>query len=36
VLPPLRLNKSHEYDHINELKWKGKHDIQLFADAAER
>jgi hypothetical protein len=21
VLPPLRLNKSHEFDHIDELKW---------------
>ncbi len=36
VLPPLRLNKQHEFDHIDELKWKGKHDIQLFADAAAR
>lgn len=24
VLPPLRLNKRHEFDHIDELKWKGK------------
>lgn len=36
VLSPLRLNKQHEFDHIDELKWKGKHDIQLFADAAAR
>jgi hypothetical protein len=21
VLPPLRLNKQHEFDHIDELKW---------------
>jgi hypothetical protein len=36
VLPPLRLNKRHEFDHIDELRWKGKHDIRLFADAAAR
>jgi hypothetical protein len=36
VLPPLRLNKPHEFDHIDDLHWKGKQDIQLFADAAAR
>jgi hypothetical protein len=36
VLAPLRLNKRHEFDHIDELRWKGKPDVQLFADAAKR
>jgi PIN like domain len=36
VLPALRLNKQHEFDHIEDLHWKGKQDTQLFADAAAR
>jgi hypothetical protein len=36
VLPPLRLNKQHEFDHVDDLRWKGKQDTQLFADAAAR
>jgi hypothetical protein len=33
VLPPLRLNKGHEFDHIDGLRWKGKKDVPLFHDA---
>ena len=36
VLPALRLNRRHEFDHIDELRWKGKPDVRLFADAAKR
>lgn len=36
VIPPLRLNRRHEFDHVDELGWKGKADVQLFADAATR
>jgi hypothetical protein len=34
VLAPLRLNKGHEFDHVDELRWKGKKDAPLFRDAA--
>lgn len=34
VLAPLRLNKGHRFDHVDDLKWKGKHDVPLFRDAA--
>jgi hypothetical protein len=36
VVAPLRLNRKHEFDHVNELRWKGKSDVRLFADAAQR
>ncbi|HTE59952.1 MAG TPA: hypothetical protein VK631_06335 [Solirubrobacteraceae bacterium] len=34
VLAPLRLNRGHAFDHVDELKWKGKPDVPLFRDAA--
>jgi hypothetical protein len=34
VIASLRLNRRHEFDHVDELGWKGKPDVQLFADAA--
>ncbi len=36
VLAPLRLNRGHEFDHVNDLRWKGKKDVPLFRDAASR
>jgi predicted nuclease of predicted toxin-antitoxin system len=36
VLAPLRLNKGHEFDHVDELRWKGKKDVPLFRDAAAK
>lgn len=36
VMPPLRLNKGHSFEHVEDLKWKGKKDIPLFRDAARR
>ena len=36
LLEPLRLNRAHEFDHINELRWKGRLDQPLFRDAAAR
>lgn len=36
VLDPLRQNKGHVFDHIDDLRWKGKHDAPLFRDAAMR
>lgn len=36
VLEPLRLNKGHSFDHVDELKWKGKKDASLFRDAAAK
>jgi len=36
VLEPLRLNKGHQFDHVNDLRWKGKKDIPLFRDAASK
>ena len=36
VLDPLRLNKGHVFDHVEELHWKGKKDVPLFRDAAAR
>jgi hypothetical protein len=36
VLEPLRLNKGHSFDHVNDLLWKGKHDVRLFQDAASK
>lgn len=36
VLPPLRLNRGHQFDHVDDLRWKGKPDVQLFADAAKQ
>jgi hypothetical protein len=31
LLGPLRLNKPHEFHHVNELLWKGKQDQFLFS-----
>ena len=31
VLEPLRLNRGHPFDHINELRWKGRLDQPLFS-----
>ncbi len=36
VLEPLRLNKGHRFDHVNDLRWKGKKDSLLFRDAASK
>ncbi|MEK6326446.1 MAG: DUF5615 family PIN-like protein [Actinomycetota bacterium] len=36
LLAPLRLNRGHQFDHVDGLGWKGKHDPPLFADAAKR
>ena len=36
VLEPLRLNKGHSFDHVDEIRWKGKKDVSLFRDAASR
>jgi hypothetical protein len=36
VLDPLRRNKGHVFDHVDELQWKSKHDAPLFLAAAQR
>jgi hypothetical protein len=36
ILGPLRLNRGHQFDHIDELRWKGRLDQPLFRDAAGR
>src|SRR5919109_2607537 len=36
LLEPLRRNAPHEFEHIDEVKWKGKLDPFLFNDAAAR
>lgn len=36
LLEPLRLNRPHEVEHVDGLKWKGKLDPFLFPDAARR
>ena len=36
ILEPLRLNRGHEFDHIDGLRWKGRPDQPLFRDAAGR
>jgi predicted nuclease of predicted toxin-antitoxin system len=36
VIPSLRLNRRHQFDHVDDLGWKGKPDVQLFTDAANR
>lgn len=36
VLAPLRCNRRHAFDHVQELDWKGKPDAPLFHDAAQR
>lgn len=33
---PLRLNRGHQFDHIDGLRWKGRLDQPLFRDAAGR
>jgi hypothetical protein len=36
LLEPLRLNRGHQFDHIDGLRWKGRLDQRLFRDAAGR
>jgi len=36
VLSPLGLNRRHAFVHVDQLGWKGKPDVALFADAAAR
>jgi PIN like domain len=36
VLDPLRLNKGHAFDHVDDLHWKGKDDVSLFRDAGSK
>jgi hypothetical protein len=36
VVEPLRLNKGHAFDHVDDLRWKGKKDASLFNDAAAK
>jgi hypothetical protein len=36
VLLPLRLNKGHRFDHVEQLAWKGKKDVPLLRDAAAK
>jgi hypothetical protein len=36
LIEPLRLNKSHVFDGVDGIRWKGKPDVQLFTDAAAR
>jgi PIN like domain len=36
VIPALRLNRIHRFDHVNELRWKSKQDQRLFRDAAAK
>jgi hypothetical protein len=36
LLEPLRLNRPHQFDHIDGLRWKGRLDQPLFRDAAGR
>jgi hypothetical protein len=32
----LRLNRTHGFDHVEDVGWKGKPDVQLFRDAAAK
>jgi hypothetical protein len=34
ILGPLRANRGHQFDHINDLRWKGRLDQPLFRDAS--
>lgn len=35
LLEPLRItNRGHQFEHVDDLLWKGKRDVNLFADAA--
>jgi len=36
ILDPLRINRGHRFDHISELRWKGRLDRTLFRDAGAR
>lgn len=36
VVEPLKLNAPHRFDHVDDVKWKGKRDQFLFDDAAKR
>jgi hypothetical protein len=36
LLAPLRINTPHLFQHVDELRWKGKLDPYLFQDAARR
>jgi hypothetical protein len=36
VLEPLRRNIGHEFDHVYDVKWGGRHDVPLFRSAERR
>ncbi len=36
LLGPLRVNRGHRFDHVNDLQWKGRLDQPLFRDASAR
>jgi hypothetical protein len=36
VVAPLRLNRGHQFDHVEDLNWKGRPDVALFRDAASK
>jgi hypothetical protein len=36
VIEPLRLNRGHQFDHVEGLRWKSKDDQPLFRDAAAK
>jgi hypothetical protein len=36
LLEPLRRNSPHQFQHVDELGWKGKQDANLFRDTATR
>ena len=36
VLAGLSLNRPHEFDHVNDLQWKGRGDLDLFRGAVAR
>jgi hypothetical protein len=36
LMEPLRRNRTHGFDHIDDLRWKGRLDQPLFREAADR
>jgi len=36
VLEPFRRNRGHKFEHVTQLKWHGRTDVQLFNAAARR
>ena len=36
LIEPLRRNRGHSFDHIDELRWKGRLDQPLFREASSR